>query len=415
MPALAGAGRACVPFLWMNEIQVKPALHIRVQRVVLRALGLVIIRLVYRVRVSGAEHVPEKSGALLLPNHVTFADAFFISVACPRPVRFVMDDAVLKYAPVRWFCSVFNTVNIRKGQSREALRMTVDAVNNGDIVCYFAEGQLSRTGALNELKRGVELIAGKLTAPLLPLWIDGAWGSVFSYERNIFFRKKPYRLPHDAYAAFGPPIAPESATTQTIRDALLRASARALKLRFPDGATTEEINGYQIGQVNALPWRKPFMALRHDSLITALPAMFDGFSQQFGARVDDEDTIVDSHGPWVGGEVLRRRLEIAPAGHEMDFYDFSDRAVIPLEKDEVRHFPCLAVDGRVISMSMPDPPPPRGGAIQPGNKPGTWGRLLPGWYVEDGLVKGPAAENGLPLPEGAYVDEGGFVVAGDAS
>jgi len=395
----------------MNGPQAKAPLHIRVQRVLLRAVGLVLIRMVYRVRVVGTEHVPAEGGALLLPHHVTFADAFFISTACPRPVRFVMDDAVLKHAPVRWFCSVFNTVNIRRNQSREALRMTVEAVNSGDIVCYFAEGQLSRTGAPNELKRGVELIAGKLDAPLVPLWIDGAWGSIFSFERNVFFRKKPHRLPHDAYAAFGQPLAAASATTRTIRDGLLRASADALRLRFSGGGTPEEINGHQIGQVNALPWRKPFMALRSDSLVESLPALFDGFSQEFGARADLEDTIVDSHGPWVGGEVLRRRLEIAPAGHEMDFYDFSARASVPLEKDHVRHFPCLAIAGRVISMSMPDPATPGSGTAQAGSKPGSWGRLLPGWFIEGRMVKGPAAPGGLPLPEGAHVDEEGFVVA----
>lgn len=398
----------------MSEPQAQPPLHIRVQRVLLRAVGLVVIRLVYRVRVLNAQYMPATGGALLLPNHMTYADAFFISAACPRPVRFVMDDAVLKYAPVRWFCSIFNTVNIRKGQSREALRITVDAVNNGDIVCYFAEGQLSRTGALNELKRGVELIAGKLSAPLVPLWIDGAWGSIFSFERNVFFSKKPYRLPHDEYAAFGKPLAPADTTTGQIRDALLRASADALRLRFSDGETHEEINGHQIGQVNALPWRKPFMALMNDSLVGALPALFDGFSQEFGSRADLEETIVDSHGPWVGGEALRRRLEIAPAWHEMDFYDFSSRAITPLVKHGIRHFPCLAIDGRVIAMSMPDPAPPRGGGAQPGSKRGSWGRLLPGWFIEDGRVKGPAAEGGLPLPEGAQMDDEGFIVAGEA-
>lgn len=393
------------------DLSRKPPLHIRIQRIALRAVGLVIIRLVYRVRVANMDRVPTEGGALLLPNHVTFADAFFISAACPRPVRFVMDDAVLKYAPVRWFCSVFNTVNIHKGQAREALKLTVDAVNEGNIVCYFAEGQLSRTGTLNELKRGVELIAGRLSAPLLPLWIDGAWGSVFSFERNRFFRKKPYRLPHDEYAAFGQLLAPGDATTGAIRDSLLRASADALRLRFPDDATPEEINGYQIGQVNALQWRNPFMALRNDPLVESLPALFDGFSQAFGARADLADTVVESHGPWVGGEGLRRRLEIAPAGHGMDFYDFSDRATVPLDKKEIRHFPCLAIAGRVISMSMPDPPLTRGGTAQAGSKAGTWGRLLPGWYVEEGFIKGPAAPNGLPLPEGSHVDEEGFVVA----
>src|SRR5690606_10132652 len=98
----------------------------------------------------------------------------------------------------------------------------------------------------------------------------------------------------------------------------------------------------------------------------------------------------------------------------VDFYDFGTRALEPLEKENVRHFPCLAISGRVISMSMPDPPVPPRGTAQRGSKPGTWGLLLPGWYLEDGQVKGPAAEDGLPLPAGAHVDAGGFVVAGTA-
>ena len=385
--------------------------HIRIQGVILRILGLAVIRLAYRIKVVNAGRLPTKGGALLLPNHVTFADAFFISAACPRPVRFVMDDTVLRFAAVRWFCAIFNTVNIRKGQSREALRLTVDAVNHGDIVCYFAEGQLSRTGALNELKRGVELIAGKISAPLVPLWIDGAWGSVFSFERNVFFKKKPYRLPHDEFVAFGQPLEPQGATTETIRDSLLRASADALRLRFPLGATVVEINGYQIGQVNALPWRRPFAALAGDPIVPSLPVIFDGFSQTFGSLAEWRDTVGGTIRSWVGGDALREKILGSKVGNPIDFYDFGSRAMEPLEHGNVRHFPCLAIEGRVVSMSMPHPARPHpGSAPQTGHKPGTWGKLLPGWYIENGRVKGPAADGqGLPLPPGAFLDEEGFL------
>lgn len=383
--------------------------HIRVQRVLLRAIGLLIIRTAYRSRTANVDFLPEKGGALLLPNHVTFADAFFISAACPRPVRFVMDDAVLKYPPVRWFCSIFNTVNIRRGQSREALRLTIEAIEQGDVVCFFAEGQLTRTGALNELKRGVELISAKITAPLVPLWIDGAWGSVFSFERNRFFRKKPHKLPHDQFAAFGPPLSPDNATTESIRDSVLRAAADAIRLRFSESATPAEINGYQIGQLNALPWRKPFAFLSSDPLPSSLLSLFDGFSQQFGSLPISHPHISGPIPNWVGGKTTREALSSSPPSSPVDFYDFSENALEPLLVENVRHFPCLAIGGLVVAMSIPDPAVPKRATFQAGSKPDTWGLLLPGWFIEDNKLKGPASSQGILLPPGASADAQGFL------
>ena len=150
-----------------------------------------------------AERIPAKGGALLLPNHVTFADAFFIAAACPRPVSFVMDEAFMAKRPMRFFVSIFDTVTIRRDQPREAIRITIEALKKGDLVCLFPEGQLTRTGTLNELRRGFELIAKKAGHPLIPMWCDGSWGSIFSFERGRFFRKRPYLNPTGLMLAFG--------------------------------------------------------------------------------------------------------------------------------------------------------------------------------------------------------------------
>ena len=79
----------------------------------IRVVFLIGIRLVYRVRAVHAERVPASGGVLLLPNHVTYADAFFLSAACSRPVRFVMDEAFIASPVIRWFTGIFGTVNIR--------------------------------------------------------------------------------------------------------------------------------------------------------------------------------------------------------------------------------------------------------------------------------------------------------------
>ncbi len=90
----------------------------------LRLVGCAAIRSIYRIQTVHPERIPAKGGALLLPNHVTFADAFFISAACPRPVRFVMDEAFAANPVVKLFTSIFHTVNIRREQPRE--RRAVD-------------------------------------------------------------------------------------------------------------------------------------------------------------------------------------------------------------------------------------------------------------------------------------------------
>jgi len=386
-------------------------------RSIIRTAGLALIRTFYRVRTVNPERVPRTGGVLLLPNHVTFADAFYISAACSRPVRFVMDEGFMSRNAVAWFCTIFNTVTIRKDQPREALRITIDALRAGDVVCFFPEGQLSRTGTLNELKRGVELIAKKADAPLVPMWIDGAWGSIFSFERGRFFRKRPYRIPHPLTVAFGPPLTSAEATLDTIRRGMLKAAARAIQARLKDETRSSWINGYQIGQVSALGWRKSFGALEHDPLVKALPSLFEAFATHFGAHPVLRPHPKSFPKAWIGGNLLREELQSGHFSGHIDFYDFSDRANEPLSHPGIRHFPCLAVEGRVISMSLPDPHQPHSGSIrQHGSKPGSWGRLLPGWFTKPDpsgrvRVKGPAAPQGILLPPGVELDAEGFVLA----
>ncbi|RYD20048.1 MAG: hypothetical protein EOP88_16620 [Verrucomicrobiaceae bacterium] len=410
----------------------------------IRWIGIPLIRTIYRIRVVNAERVPEKGGFLLLPNHITFADAFFITVACPRPVRFVMDEAFMVSRVIRVFVTIFNTVTIRRDQPREAIRITIDALKAGDVVCLFPEGQLTRTGALGELRRGFELIAKKAEHPLVPLWCDGAWGSIFSFEGGRYFRKIPYRMPYPMTMAFGEMIPVETAGLAAVREGLLVASAEAQAARFSsaewgsrmprgeaEAAESFEVlpelvrraawtNGHQIGQINALPRQEPFFFLKDDPLPRSVPALALTFPDLFDSAAEPFESL-EAAGPasWVGGEVLREAMEKQGPVHALVFYDFSSRALEPLEKEGVLHLPCLAVDGVVVSMSMADPVNARGADPQPGHKPRSWGKLLPGWYLkadQNGVLRahGPAAPSGsVALPVGCTLDKDNFLVAGD--
>ena len=412
----------------------------------IRLIGGAIIRSIYRIQVVNPERIPPKGGALLLPNHVTFADGLFISAACPRPVRFVMDEAFMAKRSIRLFVSIFNTVTIRKDQPREAIRITIDALRKGDLVCLFPEGQLSLTGTINELRRGFELIAKKATHPLIPIWCDGSWGSIFSFERGRFFRKKPHFFSYGMTIAFGNEIAPANADLELVRHGLLMASASAVGNRFqntpwerriPKGKSemirifrnqSESkrhrlwINGYQLGQVNALQRHNQFMGLSGDVILSELPSIVLTFPELFESRLKICDEVDDHHAAsWVGGDQLRTALGHIQLSAELIFYDFGKHALEPIYRTNLLHCPCFAVEGIVIAMSMPDPITPSSESeseSQRGRKLGTWGKLLPGWYLlpsETGglLAHGPAAPtSGLALPPKSYLDSEGFLALG---
>ncbi len=408
---------------------------------VIRLLGGVLIRSLYRIKTVHPERIPAKGGALLLPNHVTFADAFYISAVCPRPVRFVMDEAFMARRSIRLFVSIFNTVTIRRDQPREAIRITIDALKNGDLVCLFPEGQLTRTGTLAGLRRGFELIAKKADHPLIPMWCDGTWGSIFSYERGKFFRKLPYHLPFPISIAFGREIAPDAADLETVRQSMLVCSAAAMAKRFDtldwgqrvplgNGAAVENfrtagefarrriwINGHQIGQINALQRQQAFCILTGDPVVLEIPGLLLTFPELFAATVKSHDHVDGAQAAsWVGGDVLRTMLGVTQLAAKILFYDFGPSALDPVYRADLLHLPCLAVAGTVVAMSMPHPPGPEADSeFQPGHKPGTWGKLLPGWFLlpaENGNLRahGPAApEAGLPLPAGCFLDPDGFL------
>jgi acyl-[acyl-carrier-protein]-phospholipid O-acyltransferase/long-chain-fatty-acid--[acyl-carrier-protein] ligase len=385
---------------------------------ILRILPADFIRLVclsatkalYRIRFSGTYRIPKTGGVLLLPNHVTFADAFFISAACDRPVRFVMDETFMANRLIRFSVRLFDAVTIRRDQPLEAIRKTIEALESGHVVALFPEGQITRTGALCGLERGFELIARKARSPIFPMWVDGSWGSVFSFERGRFFRKLPHRVPYGLSIAVGEEITGKP-DLELVRTAIMRTSTEAVGGRFPENTARSRINAHQLTQLDALPRGGTIHLLAGDDMHGIVDSL-EEFAKQTRTRIVTEKAFEPSSGTiWIGGETLRKCIAAPEAPQEpIRFFDFSNDALTPLEKGGVTHLPCLAVDGMVIAMSLPHPPLPKNTSeFQAGHKPDSWGKLLPGWHIEGGQV----FPGGLALPEGATLDRECFLMRGE--
>jgi acyl-[acyl-carrier-protein]-phospholipid O-acyltransferase/long-chain-fatty-acid--[acyl-carrier-protein] ligase len=184
-------------------------------------LGRALARCFYRVDAVGLENLPS-GGFLLLPNHISWVDAVVLQLACPRPIRYVIDQEYYHKPILHPFLRLLGCIPITSRKSHSAIRAATEKIAEGEIVCVFPEGRLERTGTLLRLQRGYELIARHANAEVVPVWLDQLWGSIFSFQGGKFFRKFPKRIPYPVTIAFGKPLEAESADIATMREELLK-------------------------------------------------------------------------------------------------------------------------------------------------------------------------------------------------
>src|SRR6266436_2724811 len=180
-----------------------------------------LLRCLYRVTAHGLRNLPS-GGFLLLPNHITWVDAIVLQVACPRPIRYIIDQEFYRKPILYPFLRIVRCIPIDIRHPRSAIRVAAEQITAGEIVCLFPEGQLTRSGTLLRLQRGYELIARHSNAPVVTAWLDQLWGSIFSFQGRKFFTKFPKRIPYPVTIAFGKPLKAEAADIPTVREDLLK-------------------------------------------------------------------------------------------------------------------------------------------------------------------------------------------------
>jgi acyl-[acyl-carrier-protein]-phospholipid O-acyltransferase/long-chain-fatty-acid--[acyl-carrier-protein] ligase len=202
--------------------------------VFLRLVLVILTNTLYRLRIVGQQHVPQSGGALLVPNHMSFVDGFLLMASVDRPIRFVVDAAYAAHPLFKWLMTAMKVIPIAStGGPRiilRALRNAGQALDNGEIVCIFPEGQITRTGTLLPFRRGFERIVKGRQVPVIPVHLDRVWGSIFSFERGRFFSKWPERIPYPLTVSFGAPL-PSDTSAHELRAAIRALGEEAWRLR----------------------------------------------------------------------------------------------------------------------------------------------------------------------------------------
>ena len=196
----------------------------------MRFLVWMLINSLYRIRRQGLAHIPDTGPALIVCNHVSFVDALILGGNIRRPVRFVMYHKIFRIPVLNFIFRTARAIPIAPAKEdpelmERAFGEIAAALAAGDVVGIFPEGALTADGDIATFRSGVERIIAASPVPVIPMALQGLWGSLFS-RRDSFLGRS--RLPRRFWSRIGmvaaPPVPPERVTA-----AGLEAQVRALR------------------------------------------------------------------------------------------------------------------------------------------------------------------------------------------
>ncbi len=186
---------------------------------------------IFKIRMKGQQHVPFRGPALLVGNHVSYIDGLLVGACVQRFIRFVVYREFFKIKGVGWLLKVMRAIPVG-GNGREAaiasMQQGRQALLEGHVVCIFAEGAISETGEMLPFKKGFEWMVKDLDVPIIPVYLEGLRGSVFSARKGRFWGW-PLKLFLRVSVAFGAPL-PSTTTAREVRKAVIQLGGDASRL-----------------------------------------------------------------------------------------------------------------------------------------------------------------------------------------
>ena len=208
------------------NIAVSAYIFRQVPEFTMRFLVWLVSNSVYRIRHRGLHHVPERGAAVIVCNHVSYADAPVLAGAVRRPIRFVMYKGIYDIPVLNFIFRTDRAIPIAgEREDATALESAFAAIREGlaagDLLCIFPEGSLTSDGELAPFRKGIERIVQETPVPVVPMALRGLWGSFYSREGTGAFRKLPQQVGRRIEVVAGAPVAPQTATAEALRERVL--------------------------------------------------------------------------------------------------------------------------------------------------------------------------------------------------
>ncbi|MES1190885.1 MAG: MFS transporter [Steroidobacter sp.] len=189
----------------------------------MRFITWMLVHSIYRLQKRRVSYIPEEGAALLICNHLSFVDPLIIMAACPRPIRFVMDHNIFKLPLLRFAFRDAKAIPIAPAkEDAAALEQAYDeiaaALQAGELVAIFPEGGITRDGELQPFKSGVEKILARTPVPVIPMALQGLWGSFFSRKDGPAMTRPMRRgLFNKITLIVDEPVSPEGLTAEQMQ------------------------------------------------------------------------------------------------------------------------------------------------------------------------------------------------------
>jgi acyl-[acyl-carrier-protein]-phospholipid O-acyltransferase/long-chain-fatty-acid--[acyl-carrier-protein] ligase len=220
-----------------------------------RFIMLMMTRFCYRIKAYGVENIPLEGPALLVANHVSHVDALLIAANTQRRVRFIMYRKIYDHPLLNPIFRLMGVIPIsfddgpkKLVQSLQAARKSLD---EGYLVCIFAEGSLTRNGLIREFQPGFQRIVKESEVPVVPVYIGGMWGSIFSYANRKLLSRWPMKFPYPVSVLYGEPLSANTVAHE------VRLAVQELSCTYYEKKKQERLSlGYTFLKAARLNWSK---------------------------------------------------------------------------------------------------------------------------------------------------------------
>ncbi len=178
-----------------------------------------ILALRYNIIPMHTHNIPKSGPVLMMGNHISWIDWILVQVGVERRIRYLMERSIYQKRFIRPIMELGEVIPISQSGAKEAFKEAKSRLKNGEIVAIFPEGTISHDGEIGKIHSGYRVIAGGQKGVIVPFYIDGIYGSLFSRSGRRHVASRGW-FRRNVRIIYGTPL-PIDADPETVYNAIL--------------------------------------------------------------------------------------------------------------------------------------------------------------------------------------------------